>query len=86
MKKGIKITFETERLLVITARRTCFGWCAACGDRVRMITVDEAAVRAGTSALAIYRMAEAGEVHFIETAAGALLICLNSLSDSISNQ
>ena len=51
-----------------------------------MVTVDEAAVRARVNSLAIYRLVEAGALHFSETTAGALLVCANSLGDLISNR
>jgi hypothetical protein len=56
--------------------------CDACGAVVRLVTADDAAALAGTSAREIYRLVEARKIHFIETAQGSLLICLNSLCDS----
>lgn len=47
-----------------------------------MVTVDEAASLKRVSARAIYRWIEDGELHFIETADGRLLICLNSISSA----
>ena len=44
-----------------------------------MAPADEAAKRARVSTRAIFRLAEAGDVHFKETSDGLLLICLNSL-------
>ena len=82
MKKMRKLTFETERVLVI--RRVRAGrraTCGACGEVVGLVTADEAARVSRVSVRAIYRMVEAGKIHFIETAE-QLLICFNSLRRS----
>jgi len=44
-----------------------------------MISSEEAAAIAGVSSRTIYRWVEAGRIHFIETAAGGLRICSNSI-------
>ena len=44
-----------------------------------MVTPNEAAFIAGTDARAIFRSVESGQVHFIDTANGTLLICKKSL-------
>jgi hypothetical protein len=81
-----RITVETERRLVITSRMNHAAPCAECGGPSRLVTVEQAAALTRISARAAYRMVEAHDVHFVETAEGALLICLNSLNDSISHQ
>ena len=81
-----KITFETERLLIISRRLNLSALCTACGGESRMVTVDEAAVIARVNSLAVYRLVEAGALHFTETTAGALLVCATSLGDLISNR
>jgi hypothetical protein len=45
-----------------------------------MMRPSQAASVTGMSARAIYRLAESGEVHFLETSQGILLICLESLA------
>jgi hypothetical protein len=78
----MSITIQTERLLVINRSRSLYSLCAACGDEVRMVTIDQAAVLARVTAREIYREVEVGMLHFIETTEGSLLICFNSLNDS----
>ncbi len=81
-KRRTEITVETSRVLVIgKCRRSLLGWCSGCGQRVRMVTPEEAAMAAGTSARAIYRLVEANELHFTETPDARLFICLNSLPE-----
>ena len=75
-----KVVVETERLLVVRARRgETASWCAACGAAVRMVGLDEAAIVSGRSQREIVRWVEAGSLHFTEAARGRLLVCLNSL-------
>jgi hypothetical protein len=81
MKKRTEITIETDRLVLISERRSKqVAWCEACAREVEMVSVDEAAALAGTSSRMIYRQVEAQTLHFMETPEGRLLICLNSLS------
>jgi hypothetical protein len=82
MKKTrrMKVTVETERLLVISRRRGQLdGWCEACHAEVRVVGVEEAALVANLGQRAIFRWIESGRLHFTETPRGALLICLESL-------
>ena len=81
MKRKASITVETERLLIVRrSRHTVERWCQACQAEVRMIGVDEAAAIAGISQRAVFHLAEAGEIHFMETVGGEALFCISSLS------
>jgi hypothetical protein len=82
-KKRLEITIDTERVFVIRrGSRSATAWCGACGQRVTMITPDEAAITAHVSTRAVYRLVEAGRLHFLEVPDGLLLVCLNSLSSA----
>jgi hypothetical protein len=85
-RKFTTITVETERLLVISQSRSLYSLCPACGDEVRMVTVEQAAALSRITWREIYRQVEAGKLHFIETNGGSLLICLHSLNDAKINQ
>jgi hypothetical protein len=79
-RKRTEISFEVEQVLVIRRRHpTAPAWCAECGALVEMLRPEEAAVLTGRSVRQICRQVEAGALHFIESADGALLICANSL-------
>jgi hypothetical protein len=79
-KRTTKITVETERIFVISSRSgEVEGFCDACGEPVRMIPSEKAAVLAGVSLRSICYRIETGKLHFTETAEGLLLICFNSL-------
>jgi len=79
-RKRTEITIETERVLSISSTRKVIAWCTACGNRVEMLPVDEAAILARVDARTIFRWVEADKLHFSETPHGALLICINSLA------
>ncbi len=44
-----------------------------------MLTPDQAATIASVSSRMIYRRVEAGEMHYLETPEGHLLVCANSI-------
>lgn len=79
-KRTTRITFESERLLVIrqpTSRACC--WCAGCQAEVPVITAEDAAIVADRSLAAICREIDAAHLHATEAGEGVLLVCLNSL-------
>ena len=81
MKKRTLITVETDRVILVGARKASpLIWCVDCAKQVRMVTVDEAAKITRTSSRTIFQWAEADRLHFTETPDGRLLICPNSLS------
>ena len=78
--KRIRITVETERLLVVSKQgRAVEGWCACCGESVELIRLEEAAALVGMSPRAIRRQIETNLLHDVETPDGIRFICLNSL-------
>lgn len=81
--KTTRIVIETRELWVI--RRLPLdaqASCADCDDQFTMVTVDQAVGIARLSARAIYGMVESDQIHFMETADGLLMVCLNSLASS----
>jgi hypothetical protein len=82
-KKKTEIIVEREQVLVIRGLdKREPRWCAECSEQAQMVSVDEAAVLTRLSARAIYRQVEASQLHFLETADGLLLVCINSLLDT----
>jgi hypothetical protein len=76
--RKVEIVVETERR--VTLRR--FGplpaeRCEQCSEP--MASAEEAIIVTGLGSRALHRLVGAGEVHFKETPAGALLICSSSL-------
>lgn len=75
-----EITFETERLLIVSRRpAVCEDWCEGCGRKTLWLPAQEAARAAGVSLRALCRRVEARRLHFAETEGGALFICSDSL-------
>jgi hypothetical protein len=59
--------------------RSVEGWCAGCGCAATLVTPEDAATLTGTGARSIYRLVEAGEIHWADGPEHLLLICLASL-------
>ena len=77
-RRRVEVTVETSQLVVRRGLGQIPGWCVDCSALVQTITLGEAATLAGVSTSTVYRRAEAGRLHFVETAQSPL-ICLNSL-------
>ena len=81
-KRRTEITIETHRVTTVRSlRAAALTWCEACSAGVLMVTPEVAAVLSHFSPRAVYRRVEAGEIHFVETANGWLLVCLNSIAN-----
>jgi hypothetical protein len=59
------------------------GWCPGCELEVVMLTPDEAASITSTATRALYRLVDDGMIHFTETQAGLIRVCLPSLLQAI---
>jgi hypothetical protein len=73
------IAVETEETVVLRVWRPLRVGCRVCG--AEMAQPEAAAVATGLRLREIYRRIEAGTVHFLESADGALAVCLDSLLD-----
>jgi hypothetical protein len=81
-KRRIEIIVEQHRFLSVSMRRiSAVGWCVPCGQKVQMVTAEDAARIASVTARTIYRRTETGQLHFIESQEGVLLVCTRSLRD-----
>ena len=84
MRKRTVTTIEMHQ--IITVRRpagVCLGWCQVCLQEIEMVTLEGAALLAGVSFQDICRQVAAGQIHFVESADGAL-ICLSSCMNNAS--
>jgi len=78
---------EVEQTLILRQPRSPqLNWCGRCRAQVRMLRPEEAALISGHRPRMIYRLVEAGQVHFDETADGTLLVCLNSIQRDAAGQ
>ena len=71
-------------MLVLRRRRSSpLAGCATCTGQSLMLTPDQAATLACVGTRTIYRCIEAEQIHFTETAGGQMLVCLNSLAETV---
>ena len=79
-KRRTRMSLEMREVVVVRgSRRRNRVLCANCSDDAELMTIEEAVKMSRISARAIYRLIEAGEVHFAETAEGFTLICAATL-------
>jgi len=80
IKRKTAVVVQTHQVTTVhLTRQSICAWCGACRAAVLMLTPDEAAAVALCTGRDIYRRVDAGELHYLETDDGALLICVNSL-------
>src|SRR6185369_6615476 len=75
------IVNTSELTLIRRVHGTAQADCPQCGARVEMVTPEQAVTLTRIHWRAIYELVELGRVHFIETAEGHLLVCLQSLRE-----
>ena len=81
-----EISVETHEITIIRTRTRRTAFCEFCQANVRMLAPDMAAVLVQSTSRSIFRRVEAGELHFLETPEGALLVCCRSLEFSAKGQ
>jgi hypothetical protein len=79
MKRRTEITIEIDRVMIISRQSNQLYRCEACRAEVSMMLAEEAAIFAGATTQAIYRMAQTGVIHSRLMTDGTLLICRASL-------
>lgn len=85
IRRKTAVIVQTHQLTTVhLTRQPIRAWCGPCRAEVLMLTPDEAATLAQSTARHIYRRVEAGELHCIETDDGALRVCVNSLLGTTS--
>jgi hypothetical protein len=78
MAKHMKITVETDSLLVLRGRIPLRAWCPQCGAEGEMIPLDEVGVVSNLPPAEVRAWMESEDLHHT-TVDGALMICLNSM-------
>lgn len=79
------ILVETKRRFIIRQPQTEERIvCPNCGEL--MLTIERTAVLLSVSQLAVFRLIETSAAHFIETGAGVLFVCPNSLAENPDKQ
>jgi hypothetical protein len=82
MRLRRQVVITAEKTETYTVRReppqSLQTYCEMCDQKVRCLTVDQIVTATGLTARAVFRLVEAGELHFLETEEGHLLLCPNS--------
>jgi hypothetical protein len=80
MGKTLIARKETHEVLILSRRRIHEKrFCADCRAQVFWLVPEEAMLVGKASLREIFRLVETNEIHFIENAAGFLLVCAESL-------
>jgi hypothetical protein len=79
MAKQMKITVETDSLLVLRGRMPLRAWCAECSAEAEMIPLDDAEVVSNLPPAEVQAWMESEELHHSTAPDGAPMICLNSM-------
>jgi len=75
----MKITIETESLLILQGRASQRAWCPLCAAEAEMIALESVGVVSNLDSAALEAWLNSGELHRIQSLDGSALICLNSL-------
>jgi hypothetical protein len=79
MAKQMKITVETDSLLIVRGRIPLRAWCPRCGAEAEMIPLDALGVVSNLSRPEVQAWMESEDLHHVTAADGAPLICLSSM-------
>ncbi|MFN2578641.1 MAG: hypothetical protein ABR607_13220 [Pyrinomonadaceae bacterium] len=85
MKKITETIIETKQVTIIR-RLQSPAWCCTCAQVVQAITPELAAQVAGFAAQAIYREAEQGAFHLIESIDGQMRLCFDSVLEHVEEE
>ncbi|MDQ4121299.1 MAG: hypothetical protein M3209_07625 [Acidobacteriota bacterium] len=76
--RRILLLRETREKIVFRNRRSRL-FCDDCGSENSFLSLDEAVSISGFRARRLLQLAEAREIHLVETGSGHLLVCAESL-------
>jgi hypothetical protein len=79
MPKQIRITIDTESLVILRGRSSRRVWCHQCAAESEVIALEEVGIISNLDRSALEEWVNAGELHRSESPDGSTLICLNSL-------
>lgn len=83
MKQKAAITFESEETIILKQGSSAVtGFCPVCRTDVELISPEGLALLTGVSERTIFRLIEAGRIHFIER--NRVFACSGCYSDSLS--
>ena len=83
-RKFEKLVVTRRRFVIRQSPSGAQTTCAKCGEL--MLTISQAAVLLGIKQSRIFQIIETGAAHFDEAEAGALMVCLSSLAESLNRK
>jgi hypothetical protein len=86
MAKRMKITIETDSLLILRGRSSLRGWCPQCAEESDMIRLDGAGVISNLTPPEVEEWLASEDLHRSQALDGSRLICLNSLLRRTENK
>lgn len=82
-----RITISKSEVLVIRkSQGLALADCPQCARQTQMLAAEQVVTLSGISSLNLFKLVESGQLHFLETAQGHLLICLESLRARLSTE
>jgi len=79
VQKSIRITVETDTLLVVHRANAVSTWCPRCGSKVDAITLTPDSFAEPAAAAEMQQWLAAGKLHLWHSQEGAVQVCVNSL-------
>jgi hypothetical protein len=79
MAKQMRITVETDSLLILRGRRSLRVWCPGCGAEGEMILLNDLGVVSNLPPEEVRAWLESEDLHHATAADGAPMICLSSM-------
>ena len=86
MAKRMKITIETDSLLIVQGRNSRRAWCPLCAAEGEMIALVSAEAISDLERTVIEEWLQSEELHRLQATDGSTLICLNSLLARVRNK
>ena len=86
MSREMKITIETDSLLILRGRSSLRAWCPGCRSEVEMIPLDGVGVISNLAPPEVAAWIQSEDLHHTMAADGAPLICLNSMLKRIQKK
>ena len=79
LKRGTRITIETERTLIVRQTRSSRAWCEECQREVDFVQLQQRQQLLRSSSREISDGSPMAKLHVAEQGDGSVLICLESL-------
>jgi hypothetical protein len=79
LRRGTRITIETERTLIVRQTRSSRAWCQECQREVDFVQLQQRQQLLQSGSWEISDGSPMAKLHVAEQADGSVLICLESL-------